>query len=148
VRIEVALVAATVLAAMVLSSLPPPAKALAEVGQASAHVGPGAFGQTFHRGAYSVRVRVDPNRAAQPSTFTVALRRGGKPVTGASVVLRFAMLDMEMGTQSYTMPERSPGTYVRSTPALVMVGHWGVSFEVQPPGSAPFTIIVVDHAEG
>jgi copper transport protein len=148
VRAEVALVSATVLAAMVLSSLPPPARALAEVGQASAHVGPGAFGQTFQRGGYSVRVRVDPNRAAQPSTFTVGLSQGGKPVTGASVVLRFAMLDMEMGTQSYTMPERSPGTYVRTTPALVMVGHWGVSFEVQPPGGAPFVIIVVDHAEG
>jgi copper transport protein len=148
VRAEVVLVSATVLAAMVLSSLPPPAKALAEVGQASAHVGPGAFGQTFHHGPYSVRVRVDPNRAAQPSTFTVALSQGGKPVTGATVVLRFAMLDMEMGTQSYTMPERSPGTYVRTTPALVMVGHWGVSFEVQPPAGAPFVIIVVDHAEG
>ena len=56
---------------------------------------------------------------------------------------------MEMGTQSYTMPERSPGTYERTTPALVMVGHWGVSFEIRPPsGGRPFTIIVVDHAEG
>jgi copper transport protein len=69
-------------------------------------------------------------------------------VTNAHVVLQFAMLDMEMGTQSYTMPERSPGTYVRTTPALVMVGHWGVSFEIQPSGGRPFTIIVVDHAEG
>jgi copper transport protein len=148
VRVEVALVSATVLAAMVLSSLPPPAKALAEVGQASAHVGPGAVAQTFHHGPYTVHVHVDPNRAAQPSTFTLRLSQGGQPVTNASVVLRFAMLDMEMGTQSYTMPQRSPGTYVRTTPALVMVGHWGVSFEIQPSGGQPFTIIVVDHAEG
>jgi copper transport protein len=148
VRVEVALVSATVLAAMVLSSLPPPAKALAEVGRASAHVGPGAVDQTFHHGAYTVHVRVDPNRAAQPSTFTLRLSQGGQPVTNADVVLQFAMLDMEMGTQSYTMPERSPGTYVRTTPALVMVGHWGVSFQIQPSGGRPFTIIVVDHAEG
>lgn len=148
VRFEVALVSATVLAAMVLSSLPPPAKALAEVGQANAHVGPGAVDQTFHHGSYTVHVHVDPNRAAQPSTFTLRLTQGGRPVTTAAVVLQFAMLDMEMGTQSYTMPQRSPGTYVRTTPALVMVGHWGVSFEIQPNGGQPFTIIVVDHAEG
>ena len=148
VRVEVALVSATVLAAMVLSSLPPPAKALAEVGQADAHVGPGAVDQTFHHGSYTVDVHVDPNRAAQPSTFTLRLSQGGRPVTAARVVLHFAMLDMEMGTQSYTMPQRSPGTYVRTTPALVMVGHWGVGFEIQPNGGQPFTIIVVDHAEG
>jgi copper transport protein len=148
VRVEVVLVSATVLAAMVLSSLPPPAKALAEVGQASAHVGPGAIDQTFHHRGYTVHVHVDPNRAAQPSTFTLNLSQGGTPVTDASVVLQFAMLDMEMGTQSYTMPQSTPGTYVRTTPALVMVGHWGVSFEIQPKGGAPFTIIVIDHAEG
>jgi copper transport protein len=148
VRAEVLLVSATVLAAMVLSSLPPPAKALAEVGQASARVGPGSVDRVIHRGPYTLHVRVDPNRAAQPSTFTLGLTRNGRPVTGARVVLQFAMLDMEMGTQAYTMPERSPGIYVRTTPALVMVGHWGVGFQVEPPGGQPFTVIVVDHAEG
>jgi hypothetical protein len=29
-----------------------------------------------------------------------------------------------------------------------MVGHWGLSFQIQPSGGRPFTIIVVDHAEG
>jgi copper transport protein len=145
---EVVLVTATLLAAMVLSSLPPPAKALAEVGQASAHVGPGAVERVIHHGSYTLAVRVDPNRAAQPSTFTLRLTQDGKPVTGARVTLQFAMLDMEMGTQAYTLPERSPGTYVRTTPALVMVGHWGVSYQVEPPGGQPFTVIVVDHAEG
>jgi copper transport protein len=145
---EVVLVTATLLAAMVLSSLPPPAKALAEVGQASAHVGPGAVERVIHHGSYTLAVHVDPNRAAQPSTFTLRLTQNGKPVTGARVTLRFAMLDMEMGTQAYTLPERSPGTYVRTTPALVMVGHWGVSYQVEPQGAQPFTVIVVDHAEG
>jgi copper transport protein len=148
VRAEVVLVSATVLAAMVLSSLPPPAKALAEVGQASAHVGPGSVDRVIHHGSYTLHVHVDPNRAAQPSTFTLGLTQNGQPVTGARVVLQFAMLDMEMGTQAYTMPERSPGTYVRTTPALVMVGHWGVSYQVEPRGAQPFTVIVVDHAEG
>jgi copper transport protein len=145
---EVVLVTATLLAAMVLSSLPPPAKALAEVGRASAHVGPGAVDRVIHHGSYTLRVHVDPNRAAQPSTFTLRLSQNGQPVTGARVTLQFAMLDMEMGTQAYTLPEKSPGTYVRTTPALVMVGHWGVSYQVEPRGGQPFTVIVVDHAEG
>ena len=63
VRAEVVLVAATVFAAMVLSSLPPPAKALAEVGQASAHVGPGSVDRVIHHGPYTLHVHVDPNRA-------------------------------------------------------------------------------------
>jgi copper transport protein len=145
---EVVLVTATLLAAMVLSSLPPPAKALAEVGQASAHVGPGAVDRVIHHGPYTLHVHVDPNRAAQPSTFMLGLTQDGQPLTGARVTLQFAMLDMEMGTQAYTLPERSPGTYVRTTPALVMVGHWGVSYQVEPRGGRPFTVIVVDHAEG
>jgi len=113
VRAEVLLVSATVLAAMVLSSLPPPAKALAEVGRASAHVGPGAVDRVIHHGPYTLHVHVDPNRAAQPSTFTLALTQNGRPVTGARVVLQFAMLDMEMGTQSYALDETAPGTYGR-----------------------------------
>ena len=42
VGVEIALVTAIVLAAMVLTSLPPPARALAEIGTVDAHVGPGA----------------------------------------------------------------------------------------------------------
>ena len=44
------------------------------------------------------------------------------------------MLDMEMGQLSYTLPESSPGTYRRSAPALVMVGHWGLDYEIAPRG--------------
>jgi len=29
-----------------------------------------------------------------------------------------------------------------------MVGHWGLSFEITPPGKAPFTILLVDRANG
>ena len=57
-------------------------------------------------------------------------------MTGADVVLLFAMLDMEMRQQSYTMTERSPGTYSRTTPALVMVGPLGRRFEIEPNGGA------------
>ena len=77
-----------------------------------------------------------PNRAAQPNKFTLAITRDGKPVTGADVTATFAMLDMEMGQQGYAFKEVSPGVYSHSAPALVMVGHWGITFDVEPPGGA------------
>ena len=45
------------------------------------------------------------------------------------------MLDMEMPNQEYQLwPRRRPGVYSRAAPALVMVGHWGLSFTVTPHG--------------
>ena len=44
------------------------------------------------------------------------------------------MLDMEMGRQAYRLPETAPGVYGREAPALVMVGHWGLSLRFEPPG--------------
>jgi copper transport protein len=59
------------------------------------------------------------------------------------------MLDMEMPQQSYSLAETSsPGVYRRAAPALVMVGHWGLSFEIAPSGSVPFTVLLVDRASG
>jgi hypothetical protein len=29
-----------------------------------------------------------------------------------------------------------------------MVGHWGLAFEITPPGKEPFTVRLVDHATG
>jgi copper transport protein len=148
VSVELLLVVAAVTAAAVLSSLPPPAKALATVGEATAKVGPGPVREVVMKNGYRVEFRVLPNRAAVPNTFSVRLTRAGKPVQGATVIAGFAMLDMEMGNQSYTLPEVSPGVYQRSTPALVMVGHWGLTFEITPPGKAPFNVIFVDKANG
>jgi hypothetical protein len=55
---------------------------------------------------------------------------------------------MEMGVQSYQLAEVSPGFYERTTPALVMVGHWSLTFEVTPPLQQPFTVQFVDRATG
>jgi copper transport protein len=95
-----------------------------------------------------VRVRVSPNRAAIPNAFTVEVSRNGKPVPGAQVITKFDMLDMEMGEQSYRFREVRPGVFSRSAPALVMVGHWGLVFEVAPPGAKPFVITLLDKAGG
>jgi hypothetical protein len=59
------------------------------------------------------------------------------------------MLDMEMQQQAYKLAESSPGLYQHAAlPALVMVGHWGLSFAITPPGGTPFTVLLVDRANG
>jgi len=64
------------------------------------------------------------------------------------VITKFDMLDMEMGEQSFRFPELRPGVYSKSAPALVMVGHWGLQFEVTPPGGKPFVVTLLDKANG
>jgi copper transport protein len=145
---EVVLVFGALFAAGLLSSLAPPSKALARLGHVSAKVGPGAVSHDVTQNGYHLAFDIDPNRAALPNTFAVKITRGGKPVTGAGVVARFAMLDMTMSELAYRLPEQAPGTFSRSAPALVMVGHWGVTFEITPPGKPAFDVTLVDHATG
>ncbi len=145
---ETLLVAAAVFAAAVLSSLAPPSKALASVGSASAHVGPGAVRSVVQKDGYTLTVGVAPNKAAVPNSFDLRITKGGQPVRGAEVVLTFEMLDMEMGNQAYRLTETAPGVYTHAAPALVMVGHWGLSFSVTPRGGQPFDVLLVDRANG
>jgi copper transport protein len=145
---ETVLVVAAVVAASVLSSLPPPAKALASAGGAAAKVGPGPVAEMVNQNGYTIELRVSPNKAAAENAFSLRVTKNGQPVRRATVVGGFSMLDMEMGTQSYVMPETAPGVYSRSAPALVMVGHWGLSFEITPPGQQQFTVLFVDRTTG
>ena len=102
----------------------------------------------MHQGPYTLRLRVSPNRAAAPNTFTAEITRNGVPVRGADVILTFEMLDMAMGNQEYRLTEVKPGVYSRASPALVMVGHWGLAFQVTPKGGEPVQVLVVDRAAG
>jgi copper transport protein len=145
---ETILLVAAVVAASVLSSLPPPAKALASAGGALAKVGPGPVAETVKQNGYTIELRVSPNKAAAPNAFSLRITKGGAPVRQATVVGGFSMLDMEMGTQSYALPETAPGVYSRSAPALVMVGHWALSFEITPAGQQQFTVLFVDRTTG
>jgi len=145
---EIVIVAAIIFAAAVLSSLPPPAKALAQIGHAAAHVGPGPVTSAVKRNGYDLQFHVTPNRAAQNNDFALSIKRNGQPVTGVGVTATFAMLDMEMGQQAYALKETAPGVYSHWAPALVMVGHWALTFEVQPPGGQTFDVLLVDKANG
>ena len=148
VGVEVVLVTAAVVAAAVLSSYPPPPKALASLGAPSATAGPGPVTEVVERDGYRVEMRVTPNKVAVPDNYVVRITRNGAPVRGATVIATFTMLDMEMPTQAYRLAERSPGVYEHSSEALVMVGRWGLTFEVQPAGAQAFDVVIVDHAAG
>jgi copper transport protein len=146
---EQLLVVGAVFAAGVMSSVAPPPKSLAQEGRAEATVGPGPVQRTLDKNGYRLQFGVSPNRAAVPNAFSVKITKAGKPVTGASVVAKFIMLDMEMGQQAYTLKEQAPAVYgKRSLPALVMVGHWGLDFSVAPPGAKPFEVLLLDKAQG
>jgi copper transport protein len=146
---EVFLVIGAIFVAGVLSSLAPPPKALGSIGQAQATVGPGPVTRTFTHGAYRIGVQIAPNRAAVPNEFSVKVERNGRPVTGADVVAKFTMLDMDMTPQAYHLDQQSPALYgKKSVPSLVMVGRWGVNFSISPPGKPPFDVLLLDHAQG
>jgi copper transport protein len=145
---ETVLVAAVVFAAAVLSSLapPPPAFALQEL--ALARVGPGSVARTVNRAGYQLELLVSPNRAAAPGSFALRITKGGHPVRGADVTLTFAMTTMEMPNQEYQLKEIRPGLYSRAAPALVMVGLWGLTFQIAPKGGPPFSALILDQANG
>ena len=145
---EILFVVGALFAAAVLTSLAPPASALARVKDIAARVGPGPVSKVVAHGPYRVHVTVSPNRAAVQNAFSVTVTKNGQPVRGAEVVSRFDMLDMEMGTQSYRFRQLRPGTFSKSAPALVMVGHWAIQFEVTIPGQAPFIVTLLDRASG
>jgi copper transport protein len=148
VSVEVAIVAGAVFAAAVLSSLPPPPPAFALENSAVARVGPGRVARRISHGGYVLQVLVSPNKAAAPDSFALRITRNGRPVRGASVTLLFNHLEMEMPQQQYQLTETQPGVYARAAPALVMVGRWGLTFQVTPPHGTPFSALIVDQANG
>jgi copper transport protein len=145
---EAIILAGAVFTASILSSLAPPPPAFALGDSALAHVGPGRVAHTVTRAGYRLQVLVSPNKAAAPDSFALRLTRDGRPVRGATVTLAFNHLQMQMPQQEYALHETAPGIYARSAPALIMVGPWGLSFSVTPPGHAPFTALIVDQADG
>ena len=145
---EVVLVASTVFAASVLTSLPPPAAALGRAGEAVARVGPGPVRHHVVRAGTRAVVRLEPNTAVRPMDFGLDLSRAGRPLTGATVIAKFDMLDMDMGQEAYKLRETRPGRYRRNAMPLIMVGNWGVTYEVTPRAGAPYSFVVVDRANG
>jgi copper transport protein len=145
---EAVLIIGAVFTAAVLSSLAPPPPAFAFQNSAIAQVGPGRVAETVERGGYTLQVLVSPNKAATPDAFALRITKNGQPVRGANVTLTLNHLEMQMPQQEYQLTETQPGLYSRAAPALVMVGKWGLSFQIAPAGGPPFTALIVDQANG
>ena len=145
---ELVVVIAIVFAAAVLSSLAPPPPAFALQNSAIARVGPGTVARSVTHAGYQLQLLVSPNRAAAPDSFALRITRGGRPVRGADVTLAFNMTTMEMPQQEYQLAETQPGVYTRAAPALVMVGEWGLTFQITPKSGLPFTALILDQANG
>jgi copper transport protein len=145
---EILLVTGVVFAAAVLSSLAPPPPAFALQGSAVARVGPGQVVRTISRAGYRLQLLVSPNRAVAPDRFALRITKNGEPVRGANVTLTFDMTTMQMPQQEYQMTERAPGVYSRAAPALVMVGEWGLTFQIAPKSGPPFSALILDQANG
>jgi len=145
---ETLLIGGAVFVAAVLSSLAPPPPSFALQNSAIARVGPGRVAAAVARAGYRLQVLVSPNKAAAPDSFALRITKDGKPVRGATVTLTFNHLEMQMPQQEYALRETQPGVYSRAAPALVMVGRWGLSFQVTPPGEPSFTALIVDQANG
>ncbi len=145
---EAVLVAGAVFVAAVLSSLAPPPPSFALQNSAIAKVGPGRVVRTVNDKGYKIQVLVLPNKAAAPNSFALRIIKGRQLVRGADVTLALNHLEMQMPQQNYQLSEIQPGVYSRSAPALVMVGKWGLSFQVTPRGVPPFTVLIVDQANG
>lgn len=145
---EVAVVTGIVFVAALLSSLAPPPPAFALQNSALARVGPGAVARAVTRAGYKLELLVSPNRAAAPDSFAVRITKGGQPVRGASVTLTFDMTTMQMPQQEYRLAETQPGVYTRAAPALVMVGEWGLQFQIAPRSGPPFSALILDQANG
>jgi copper transport protein len=145
---EAVLVTGAVFTAAILSSLAPPPPAFALQNSAIAQVGPGRVIRTVVRAGYKLQVLVSPNKAAAPDSFALRITRGGVPLRRANVTLTFNHLEMQMPQQQYQLRETRPGLYSRAAPALIMVGKWGLSFQVSPPGQPSFSALIVDQADG
>ena len=145
---EMIVLAGVVFVAAVLSSLAPPPPAFALENSAIAKVGPGRVADVVRHAGYQLEVLVSPNKAAAPDSFALRLTRSGQPVRGADVTLAFNHLEMQMPQQEYQLEEVQPGVYSRAAPALVMVGRWGLTFQVTPRNGTPFTALIVDQANG
>ncbi len=145
---EAIIVTGAVFTAAVLSSVAPPPPAFALQNSALAQVGPGRVAATVNRAGYKLQVLVTPNKAAAPDSFALRITKGGVPVRGATVTLLFNHLEMQMPQQEYALKEIRPGVYSRAAPALIMVGKWGLTFQIAPRGAPPFTALIVDQADG
>ena len=98
---------------------------------------------------YTARVRVDAEPRSRAEPVRGCGHAGRQAGAGTPTSPRPSRCSTwRWASRPITCPRPAPGVYGRAAPALVMVGHWGLTFEIAPPGQKPFTVLVVDKATG
>jgi YtkA-like len=87
---------------------------------------------------YTVNVTSDPNPPRpEGTTFHLAVRHNGDPVTGAKVCMSADMPDMQHPGLTKAAKESSAGVYDAADIKFSMGGAWAASVTILEPGKAP-----------
>jgi copper transport protein len=105
-----------------------------------------AYDQTQHVGGLRLEMLV-ASAGAGRNTYLLRVHQGLAPVTGAEkVVLRFTMIEHDMGEQELVAAERAAGDYVANGSPTAMYGTWRIQAIVRLAGredvSTVFTVPV------
>jgi len=104
---------------------------------------PGECGEGKPDTSYTVSVTSDPNPPRPDgTTFHIAVRHNGAPVTGAKVCLGADMPDMQHPGVSRAAKETAGGVYDEDL-KFSMIGSWVASVTIAEPGKDPALLTMV-----
>jgi copper transport protein len=137
IKAEAVLAGAILLAAALLTSLPP--------ATVSAMTGPVRFSQS--NGSITVGLRLDSGQVGFHRAVVSLLDSNGGPIPDARrVTLFLQMPEMDMGLKTVQAERASDGTY-QADLDFAMAGKWEISVEVEPPRGDTF-VTVFDISTG
>ncbi|GIW07776.1 MAG: hypothetical protein KatS3mg060_2581 [Dehalococcoidia bacterium] len=93
------------------------------------------FEDTITAGDLRVTLQVTPNEVGPNRYFVRVTDRAARPAQLEQIVLRFQMLDHEMGQQELRLTPTGDGGWSGQGSQLSMVGDWGVRALVRPVGA-------------
>jgi len=110
-------------------SPPPPSSPTSSLG--------GAFIRQGQAANLDYRLVINPGKVGQNSIEVALTDMSGRPLQGAdAVIIRFTMLDMDMGIQEADLQPiaNKPGHYATTDSSLSMSGHWQITLLVRRTG--------------
>ena len=105
--------------------------------------GCGAAGQTQTQGDLVVTLETNPTTpiADRPTTFSIAITRGGAPLDGAYVTLKRQMRGMQHGGEDGSLIAQSLGNGRYETiSAFSMGSRWDVAVAIEVPNAQPHVV--------
>lgn len=125
-RVEAAVGVLVIAAAAFLAATPPPAPASASAAVPS---------QKISVRDLTVTVSIDPG-AAGGNAYEVDVARGGTPLTGAEVWLRFNLPALDKRSAPLKLDDVGGGVYINAGPEIERAGDWQALVDIIEPGSS------------